>query len=75
MAKAQANIRSLARAHTETAVKTLAGIMMQPKAPPQARVAASTAILDRGWGKPSQIMAGDDEGGPIRYIIQWQKSE
>ena len=31
-----------------------------------ARVAAATALLDRGWGKPTQPIAGDDEAGPMR---------
>lgn len=56
MAKALTDIRSLSRVHTKTALKTLAGIMEQPDAPPSARVAAATALLDRGWGKPSQTV-------------------
>lgn len=54
MAKASTDIRSLARAHTETAIKTLAGIMREKKAPPAARVSAAQALLDRGWGKAVQ---------------------
>lgn len=54
MAKAKADIRSLARSHTESAIKTLAGIMNEKKSPAAARVAAASAILDRGWGKPKQ---------------------
>jgi hypothetical protein len=54
MAKAATDIRSLARAHTETAIKTLAGIMREKKAPPAARVAAANSLLDRGWGKAVQ---------------------
>jgi hypothetical protein len=56
MAKAPTDIRSLARSYTESAIKTLAGIMQQPEAPPAARVSAATALLDRGWGKPSQTV-------------------
>jgi hypothetical protein len=54
MAKTPTDIRSLARAHTETALNTLAGIMKQEDAPPAARVAAANSLLDRGWGKPVQ---------------------
>lgn len=54
MAKTPTDIRSLARAHTATAIKTLVGIMAQEDAPPSARVAASQALLDRGWGKATQ---------------------
>lgn len=68
MAKASADIRSLARSHTETAVKVLVGIMRQPKAPAAARVSAAQAILDRGWGKPAQPIDGDGRGNPIEVI-------
>lgn len=30
---------------------------------------AASVILDRGWGKPLQPVAGDDDGGPIRIRI------
>jgi hypothetical protein len=66
VAKASADIRSLARAHTETAVRTLVGIMRQPKAPASARVAAAEAILNRGWGKPTQPIEGGET--PIQFI-------
>ncbi len=57
MAKAPADIRSLARIHTESALRTLAHIMNQPDAPEAARVAAANSLLDRGWGKPTQPIA------------------
>lgn len=66
MAKASLDIRSLARKHTESAIKTLSGIMNQTKAPHAARVAAATSLLDRGWGKPAQIIAGDDSLPPVQ---------
>lgn len=54
MAKAATDIRSLARSHTESALRVLAGIMNEPEAPHAARVAAANSLLDRGWGKPVQ---------------------
>ncbi len=61
MAKAPAEIRSLARAHTASAIKTLVGIMLQAKAPSAARVSAANALLDRGWGKaPQTVNVGAD---------------
>ena len=54
MAKNITEIRSVARAHTKTAINILAGIARQETAPPSARVAAAVALLDRGWGRPSQ---------------------
>lgn len=66
MAKASIDLRSLARSHTGTAVRTLASIMNQSDAPPAARVGAASALLDRGWGKPTQPHDGDGEGGAIK---------
>ena len=68
MAKAKADIRSLARSQTEKAVKVLVGIMSQSKAPAAARVAAANALLDRGWGKAAQSHT-DGEGGPVRHVV------
>ena len=43
-------------AHTDAAIGTLAEICTDRSAPPSARVAASAALLDRGWGKPAQTV-------------------
>jgi Flp pilus assembly protein TadD len=51
--KALAPVRDLARAQTEAAIETLVAIMTDTDASASARVAAATAILDRGWGKPT----------------------
>jgi hypothetical protein len=69
MAKAPTEIRSLARAHTESAIKVLAGIMNEVSAPHAARVSAAQALLDRGWGKAPQAITGDEDGGPVRLVI------
>jgi hypothetical protein len=50
------DIVELARSHGPEAIKTLADVMNNDQAPPAARVAASTAILDRGYGKPPQTI-------------------
>jgi hypothetical protein len=70
MSKASAEIRSLARSHTEKALKTLVGIMSQTKAPAAARVAAANSILDRGWGKSTQPIAGEDGGNIVVEILK-----
>jgi hypothetical protein len=69
MAKAKADIRSLARSHTESAIKVLAGIMNQSDANAAARVAAAQALLDRGWGKPTTTV----EAGPqlAKMLFAW----
>ena len=60
MPKAVTEIRSLARSHTQTALRVLVAVMRNTKATPPARVAAANAILDRGWGKPTQSLGSDD---------------
>lgn len=30
-------------------------------------------MMDRGWGKAAQIIAGDDEDGPVKLEISWQR--
>lgn len=67
MAKAIAEIRSLARGHTAAALNTLAGIMNRPDAQDSARVAAAKELLDRGWGKATQPISGDEDGPPIKF--------
>lgn len=62
MAKTPTEIRSLARAHTETAINVLVGIMTATDAPPAARVSAAVHVMDRGWGKPAQPIENGDEG-------------
>lgn len=64
MAKAPADLRSLARSHTDTAVRTLASIMNNKDAPPAARVTAAEALLSRGWGKPVQPV---EQGAPGEF--------
>lgn len=56
MAKAPIEIRSLARSHTEKALKVLKEIMEGAEINPSARVSAAVALLDRGWGKPQQTV-------------------
>ena len=68
MAKAPADLRSLARAHTELSIQTLAGIARNSTSD-QARVSAAQALLDRGWGKAIQPHGGE-EGGEIRVVIR-----
>src|SRR5215472_4583660 len=67
MAVAPTEIRTLARSYTKAAIKTLVGIMRQPKAPPAARVMAANALLDRGWGKAVQLQHTD---GEIRQLVE-----
>lgn len=64
-----ADIRSLARQHTTTAVNVLAGIALNGKNE-SARVGACDILLERGWGKPAQAHTGPDGEGDIRITIR-----
>ena len=62
MPKNLGHIASLARAYTDTAIKTLASIMMEQTSPPMARIMAAKVLLDRGWGKCSETHRINLEG-------------
>ena len=49
-----ADVQNAAREYSTAAIETLARIMRNPKAPAAARISAACALLDRGYGKPSQ---------------------
>lgn len=68
MSKNLTQIKSLARLHTERAIQVLAGIMDQPDCPPAARVAAANSLIDRGWGKATQPVSGEEGGAPISVV-------
>ena len=73
MAKAPADIRSLARAQTALAIRTLTGVCGSKAAPAAARVSAAQALLDRGWGKAAQPHTGEDDKDiqvTIRTIVE-----
>jgi hypothetical protein len=67
--KVQLDLRKAAQEYTEAALQTLVAIATDEKAPPAARVAAATAILDRAHGKPVQAIEGTGEGGAISLQI------
>ena len=69
MARAPTEIRSLARSHTNLAIKILAGIA-KDGTNEAARVSAAVALLDRGWGKPPQAHTGEDGEGKINVVIR-----
>lgn len=68
MARPKKDLKHLCRQHTDGAVRTLIGIMNQPKAPAAARIQAANSILERGWGKAAQPHTGEDGEGPL--IVQ-----
>lgn len=65
--KGYAAMQAAARSHTAAAIKALVASLKDERN----RVAAATALLDRGWGKPAQPTTGEGGEGPIRYLVQW----
>jgi hypothetical protein len=66
--KASADIRSLARSHTETAINTLIGVAKNSEND-SARVTAAVHLLDRGWGKPKEDK-NLSVSGEVRVILR-----
>lgn len=62
--KAVVNVQELARQHTTAAVRTLVEALRDPKL----KVAAATALLDRGWGKPVQPLQSENQSTMLHLI-------
>ncbi len=65
-------IRDLARVHTADAIEALRGIAVDLTAPASARVAASEALLNRAWGRPSLAIGTEGESEPLELIVSWR---
>jgi hypothetical protein len=52
------DVKAAAREMTPEALSALRTVLNDTKAPPAARVGAATAVLDRGWGRPTQSIEG-----------------
>ena len=66
--KANKELRDLARTYTKDALKTLSQIAQKGESE-TARVQASVALLDRGWGKPrAQIEAEMSNEIQVRFV-------
>jgi hypothetical protein len=61
-------VKQAAREHTEAAIETLVSVMDDENATASARVAAAVAILDRGWGKPGQMVEMNMRNKPVREL-------
>lgn len=60
-------LREMAREHTEKSLNALIAVIDDKEAPHSAKIAAATALLDRGWGKPTQPLSGDDDMPPLAF--------
>lgn len=65
--KATRDIKEVARSFTPQAMKTLVALLGRDDSP-AAQLGAARELLDRGYGKATQPIAGDDEGAAIRVI-------
>ena len=65
------DVRSLARAYTPMVVKILGGIASNGESE-NARVAACSQLLDRGWGKSASVVehTGKDGAEDIQVTIR-----
>ena len=69
--KATASIKEIAREYTEEAMNALVSVLAGGEGiPAAAQVAAAKEILDRGYGKASTVLAGDEDGGPMRLVSE-----
>jgi len=70
VAKAPANIRSLARAYTESCIKRIEGLAEKAQSE-SVRLDANRALLDRGWGRPKETteISGPD-GDPLAFVVR-----
>jgi hypothetical protein len=68
--KVLADVQNAAREHSSEAIETLAQIMRNPRAPATARIAAASALLDRGYGRPLQTV--DANNTNVNYVVSDQ---
>ena len=61
------NLSELARQHSNDALDTLVDVMKSGQSD-TARIAAATAILDRGYGKPSMAQVDNSTGQVITAL-------
>ena len=71
--KASHSIQELARKHTIEALDVLVQIMLNEKAPPNARVAAANTLLDRAYGKAPTFSTTDP--GTFKKAIDMSDDE
>jgi hypothetical protein len=62
-------LRELARQHSSDVIKELARLALKARSE-TARIAAGRELLDRGYGKPTQFVGGDEDAGPINNHLR-----
>jgi hypothetical protein len=69
--KVPADVGSLARAYTKSAISTLGTLSVNAENE-GVRQSAAVALLSFGWGKPKQtnVITGADGEGPPEFIVR-----
>jgi hypothetical protein len=67
--KVVAELRILARAHAPAAIEELARLAVKARRE-AVRVIAIRELLDRGYGKPTQFIGGDENAGPMNNHLR-----
>lgn len=65
VSQAKRTIAEMAKEHGEKALSVLVEVATDLETPPQARVAAANALLDRGYGKPMQTVDNTSSDGTM----------
>lgn len=69
--KATVPLKEAARQYTEAALQTLVSVCAGGEGiPAAAQVNAAKEILDRGYGKASTVLTGDEDGGPVQLVTE-----
>lgn len=61
--------KRVAQRHTSAAIQALADIALNAQADPSSRIKAATALLDRGWGKPTETIKADVQS--TQFIVKY----
>ena len=65
--KATASLKEMAREYTTEALEALLGVLRDSESD-AAKVAAAREVLDRGYGKASTVISGDEDGNPATFV-------
>jgi hypothetical protein len=66
--KIPAEVREIARGATEHAIRRAVELIDSKDA--NVALKAINTVLDRAWGKPTQPVDGDGDGGPIQSVVR-----
>jgi hypothetical protein len=69
------NLKAVAREYVPRAIEKRSTSLERGETD-RARISAGREILDRGYGKPTQHVAGDSNGEPVivKHVVEWLNS-